>query len=385
MNNVRISHSSLASYRSCPQMFKYSYVDNITSTNDKWAMVKDLGSAVHYGIERAISSLAFDPRLADDVNALVDIAKESSQAWVRNNTEAGRKNFHGEPDLDYYASMSYINETAPQVLELHLPLLKLGTRYRPVWASELGLELRDCDECEEGSQYEDFPMVEYNFSIEDVVMRDGVEETRTIEGIVDAVLYDMQNEVYVLFDWKCRGHMLDEMQVAMDSQMMLYATVLNQLITTEVQIHNVVMYQMLNKLPKPAKLNKDGKPSIAPAFSTWDFWWNSIPEPTRNKLDMAEWYNLMTEPNDAGKTRLHGIEEWVIAVEIPVTTPAMQEVSANTELTIDNIQRSLDNNTWQKRWSAHGCQMCEYKKLCLATRYGADINETIKLGYVTKE
>lgn len=363
---IRFSHSSLSTFRHCPQSFKYSYIDKLESLTDKWGSVKDLGTVIHAGISATIEAVAKDVYIsvAEQVSIAVWAAiKEHESILVED-----RKNYYGERDDDYYVKMRMNRERIPELLKMYIPMLELGTRYIPAWASDFfsGVDSESDD---------DYVLTEFDFVIEDVT--DGV--TTEVEGIIDAVLFDTKSSSYVLFDWKVRGRLLATAQAQMDSQLPLYATVLNE-IADKASVDTAVMFQMLNTPAKPAKLNKDGKPSIAAQASYWDFWWNSIPEPLREKLKQDEWYKVMVEGN-----KLRDRESWVEAVEYAIIPPLMQEIAENTELTIKKIHEAVETDTWLRQYSAHGCEFCQFKNLCLQARTGGDEQFAVDTLYRVKK
>lgn len=385
-NDLRLSHTSLSDFRYCPTKFLYRHVGKLVPKEDKWEMTKDFGSAIHYAIEQVLHYIAEQeiPRVnwatsTIDTNTQVAIAIEAVRSWVIANTdpyrtitdEMGNEVRHTE----YYDGMEQIYNEAPHLVEFLLPHLQLGTRYFPAMLSDFFDPINPDSEVpmyhfgnivpsKDTMGSYDSPIIEFNFEITD-------DTGHTIVGIIDAVLYDRENDAYVLFDWKVRSRILDEVEASMDSQLMLYATIFNQLMDVNMPLSSVCMMQMRNTLPKPAKMNKPSAkgwlPSISPQVSTWDVWWNSIPDDARAKLDEREWQEKML-----GEGRLKTVDYWFAPVTIPVTPISMREVDLNTELTLQQIDTALRTDRWLKLWSAHSCGFCVYKDLCKADRFHGD-------------
>lgn len=380
---IRYSHSAFSTFRHCEKQFDYSYVQKLEANTDKWKAVKDLGTAIHEGIAVVLQTLALAPNMpatSDDILSQVDIATIEAIAKHDELVDKNKKDWAGDRDDQYYTDMAYNREIIPALIEMHIPMMELGSRYRPAMASEFGFNVEDQRDPKLGHAWvkvttDDFPLVEYSFEFDNVTFANNVEAP--IQGIVDAVLYDMKTGHYILFDWKVRGRLLDPVAVGQDFQLPLYATILNAMSKTDARITVATMYQMLKTVPKPAKILKKGNISTASCASHWDFWWNSIAEPQREKMDHDEWYALMV-----GGGKLRDIESWVSAVEVPITANVMQEVSYVTDLTIDRINANLETDSWVSSWlpswSAHGCEFCQFKKLCQARRHGMDEASVIK-------
>lgn len=387
LEQVRFSHSSLASYRHCEKQFYYSYVRGLESNSDKWKSVKDLGTAMHEGIAHLLITLAYEPNLTVD--------QQISEAWTVALTahdklvETERVNWAGERDDDYLAQMAHNREVIPQLMKLYIPMMELGTRYRPAMANELFpcpscggtgevLQLvhfdddpiQPCPDCEETN----IPLVEFEFETKDITV-DG--RTRILQGIVDAVLYDKETGTYILYDWKIRGRLLPDTTVNQDMQLALYATVLNIMAReagSNAYISTTRMYQMLKTPPKPATLTQKNLPSKSACASYFDFWWDSIPEPLRQKLNRMEWVEIMAD-------KLRQREDWVMAVDMPILDSTMEEVSELVEGTLNRIERSALNHDWLPSWGAHSCEFCQFKLLCQTRRNGGDIEMTINEAY----
>jgi hypothetical protein len=297
------------------------------------------------------------------------IAQATTSALVEHDklVDAEKKNYHGERDDDYYAEMAFNRDIIPQLVRLNIPMMELGSRYRVAMKSEFyNLDGED-----------DTPLVEHEFETTDAA-EDGRE--RKITGVVDAVLYDKQTETYILYDWKVRGRLLDPVAVMQDIQLALYATVLNSDAyrnDKDSYISLTRMYQMLKTPPKPAKLKKDGTPSVAKQASYFEFWWNSLPTPFRSKESRSKWEETMSD-------KLRQQEDWVLAVDNPVTWHTMEEVSDVVEGTLNRIESSIHHMDFLATWGAHSCEFCQFKKLCQARRTTGNIEDTVNELYTVK-
>lgn len=407
LTDIRLSHTSLSTYRHCPQQFAYKFVEGLLPKEDRWEVTKDFGSAIHFGIENVLQGLANGEfylngeYLEVDMKAMKEVAEVSVRSWVSANTEEDRTIYSFDAGMEvhhqeYYDGMDYIYNEAPRHLSFLIEHMGLGTRYRPAMFSEFfsashamdlecewcmgtgrddagqGDSKSSCKECDgEGVCYSnDEPIIEYQFSIED-------SSGATITGMIDSIMYDREIGAYTLIDWKCRGNMLDDQKVSMDSQMMLYATVFNQLSDKGAQITQATMYQVRNNPPTSAKMTmhpserktktkKGWLPSTSAQRTTWEIFWDTIPAESRDNLDKAEWFNIM-------EGKLWHVDDWFQPITIPITPHSMMEVDENTTLTLEDIQRDVKRGTYRRLWSSHGCSLCSFKDLCkMEHRYGGN-------------
>jgi len=362
---VRYSHSSLSTFRECEQKFEYAYIHRLESNTDKWAVSRDLGSSIHAGIAKLLEQLYDNPDIP--LQEQIDIV--SRESILEADTYVYKEPEWGTDDLDeYHHTMAIARDTIPELANTIIPQLELGSRYTVAGAYEFGLTT-DLNT----------PLVEYEFVTYDVTP-DGRE--RRIEGIIDAVLVDNTTGDYILYDWKVRGKLLPLQHVVMDMQLPLYATILNGFAFDKglsATIDVVRMYQMLSSPPKPAKLTQKNVPSIQASASYWEFWWESIPYPIRNKLDPSTWYDKMVT---GGKLR--DKSDWIAYEDIPVTGSTSIEVSLMVENTINRIERAIADKYFLPVWGSYNCQTCQYAKLCMARRDGDWVDDVVAEHYHKK-
>ena len=210
-------------------------------------------------------------------------------------------------------------------------------------------------------------MVEYRFEYENFI------------GVVDAIFYDTSLNAHVIVDWKLRRNMAHPMDIQVDGQLQFYAACLNEM---GANIQAAYMWEFRNKIPKPARINKNGTPSIAAQDTTWEVWLNSLPYPLRDNLDQEEWQEVLKE-------KIKGKEEYAIAHEIPIT-PNSSKLALNNarviETMIANAHALLANEYQMPAWlSSFGCRFCEFNKLCASPlQYGDDPTEMIAQHYQQK-
>ena len=211
------------------------------------------------------------------------------------------------------------------------------------------------------------PMVEYSFEFEGFT------------GVVDAIIYDASLKAHVIVDWKLRRTMSHPMDIQVDGQLQFYAACLNKM---GANIQAAYMWEFRNAIPKPARINKNGMPSVAAQDTTWEVWWDSLPYPLPDTLDKAEWQETLT-----GKVK--GKEEYSKAHDIPITPNSSKLAMDNAttiEAMIGNALFDLEQGQQMPAWlSSFGCRFCEFNKLCASPlQYGDDPTEMIAEHYQEK-
>lgn len=295
-NIMAQSYSSLAAYQACPTKYMWAYVYNLQKRETSKNLL--LGKAFHEGVAYAFIT----------GNSLEKVI-EHTKNWAEDDEIA----VHVEGLLRY-----------------HLP--KILARFEPVL----------CDEDQK-------PYIETRFQhpIGDV----------PFVGVVDAILREKSSGDIFLIDWKTRSSSFWPPEALfLDKQLALYAY---QVMKGGIDIDYIGWYQVSTKVPRPAKINKNGLPSVAASLSDWDTWWNSIPEPTRALLNEKEW-----------KLKMEGkLKDSFYAFDYIV---APTDFSSLEEFVKNSVNTLLSDETFYGTMSYNTCKMCDFRELCVARAQGGN-------------
>lgn len=331
----RLSYSSINTFKSCPKKFHWSYVRGIEKREKRTRYAAILGSAVHEGMADWL------------VTGRYDVG-----AWVDQNTEADKMVFdwevnHDVPDTDYYLMMDEIRLTANRILEYQTA--RFPSNYRVAYSGEfMGGELNQ-------------PLVEYEIEFE-------LEEHKYV-GYVDAILYDSNTDTFVPVDFKVRGQFAAPHIRELDTQLPLYAMVLQQIALKP--INRALSYEMRNSVPKEVVINKDGTPSIAAIASTWEAWSLSC-----RKLGI--------DPDkyaDKIKHKLHDEAWYTLTSDIVINDDLLSSVWSEVQDWSDVVASA---EKFPGVYNHMTCQMCPFHKLCHTERYGGDVGVIIERDFVEK-
>lgn len=183
-------------------------------------------------------------------------------------------------------------------------------------------------------------MIENKFNVE-------IEGVRVL-GYIDAIIED-QHGNYVLVDWKTRGQLLDSSQVAMDSQLYVYAYVTQHVLG--IQLDRVCQVQMKTTLPAKPKLIKSGALSKTLGLTT-------------RSVFMNEYRRLDVHVSD--KELLNYSHKFVDESEfLRMSYIDMHRVTPQTNKFIGWVKRIQEDNQMLPVNNAPVCKWCQYTDLCL--------------------
>lgn len=370
VNDRDASWTRMSTFMGCQRKHKLTYVDKLTVIRSTADRALFLGSAFHAGMEAALTQSLYstlyptvEPEYTDRI---VSKALGAARLWLRDNTPEGQLVLDYQtrtevPDVAFYRMMALLEGTVTDMLRYYIPQLKLGTDWVVVTQGEVL-----------GNPKLTAPAIEWEF--------DGFELDTgyAIKGKADAVLRSKDGE-YVLFDWKTRKAIPDDLQAQLDGQLHLYAAVLR---TMGAPITRVVMCQMRTGLPNPARLSTakktEGQPlTEATSYdSTWEMWSQTLPA----GINPAKYENLM-------RPKLKPSSDYLRFVEGLVT----QESSYRALRNALSVMKSIDfaatlGNDVPAVLGSNACQWCPFSRLCAnSLRYGGDLTPVIEEYYLTAD
>lgn len=300
-------------YKQCPRKYKFLHLDGI------------------YPIGKMPSnSLLF----GDIFHLLIanDFLKNHPKAYVMDSwiTSVFQKAGIPENATDHEA-LRQIAMTAEAVLNYAKTQICLGTRYRLVRQSELF----DTDS--------DQWIVEYPLYVDDEKV-----------GIIDAILYDLEQEKYVIVDWKTRYQFSNDNPLQWDIQLLHYAHFVNQ--QSKHPITEVRMIEIRNRAPEPAKLKQDGTPSMAAQTTTYSVWAESLRRHGLNPDDYPEM-------KDKLKTDADYYRELSLTLDSNLVNAHIEEYEMWCE-------RIYQDELFPPNYSSFGCGNCHYNPICQQLKKG---------------
>lgn len=351
---MKFSWSSMQKFIGCPRSFEWSKVYRLRRKGIDDGDARMLGSLVHAGFEKALD-FSFHQTGDYQVSEMVAAGRYGVIAYYNENLKK-------DMPEDYYAYMAMARELALDIVAYQIPQLGIGEKYRVASyhdvfganGSKNSLGVWDKDMAQ-------IPMLEWDFSYD--------WGDHTITGIIDAVLQDLDSGELILVDFKCRRNLIDDGDVIMDGQLPFYATLLSQ--QSIVPIRSTIQWQVAARVPKPAKINKDGTPSVAAIASTPAAWAASL---RALGIDPEKWL-----PQMEGK--LHSDADFSSKVYRPVTETVRREMLHNLDNTITMIELASQTDSYPAAFNAYTCAFCDFKKLCLGRLGGASVEQIIHLDF----
>lgn len=344
------SWSELTTFMSCNRKWELSYVEGLQKKPSREYANRYRGQAFHTGIADFIVHRDIEQAVKKAQSELIDMT-------VLNKLVYSYEDKSYAIDTEYYELMEELRTEVTAILRYQLPLIP--TNYRVVTTGEFFNA--------EG----DAPMIEYRF---DYSSPSG----NIISGFVDAVLHD--GTEYIVVDWKLRKSFPFDEMALIDGQIHLYSAVLNEL-SRHVGGHSItgaIMWQFSTSTPKPARINKDGTPSVAVQDTTWDHWCATLPVGIK-----AEKYEAEIRP------KLKENSDYVRLAVTPITDVSSNQALDNAEGIIEAVtfaRSRLDSGRpLPASLGSHSCQFCDFVKLCsVPFRFGGDATEIIETEYDKK-
>lgn len=340
---MNFSWSTIQKFLNCPRSFEWYKVYRLKRKGIDDGDARMLGSLVHAGFEKALD-FSFHQTGEYQVSEMVAAGRYGVINYYNENLKRGMAE-------DYYAFMATARELALEIVAYQIPQLGIGEKYRVAsnWDVFGGMAATDV------------PMLEHDFKYD--------WGDHTITGIIDAVLQDLDSGELILVDFKCRRNLIDDGDVIMDGQLPFYATLMSQQST--VPIRSTIQWQVAARVPKPAKINKDGTPSVAAIASTPAVWSASL---RALGIDPEKWL-----PQMAGK--LSTDADYSRKVYRPVTDTVRREMMHNLDNTITAIELASQTDSYPAAFNAYTCAFCDFKKLCLGRLGGASVETIIGLDF----
>lgn len=373
---LRVSWSSIQAYLSCPRKYDLSYRARLQRLPSAEHRNMILGSAFHAGIDRALRE-EFDAsvhQISITTPWLVQAAVEEARIYIEQATVVNKR-IPSEAaggalalDFDYYQMLREVSALVVELLEYHLPKIGIGSRYlvpsipdvlagnAPQWLGN-----------------DPVPATEWHFEYP-------LDENTVLSGYIDSILWDTEEEQYVMVDWKTRGVFPYDGVALLDGQLHLYAAVVNDMagyFNGQRPINKIVMYQFRTKTPAPASISKrtnlpnDGAKSYD---TTWEVWCNTLPhgiDPTRYTYMQA----LMKTDAD-----------FQHPVQAAVTQFSCDAALQNVDAAVASMRAAIaSGKPMAAVLSSNGCKWCDFARLCATPlRYGGELDSLIAAYYETK-
>ena len=391
---IHVSHSKLKEL-ACPRAYQHSYPMNLESVQPKKALV--LGNAFHKGLEAALAHSTLVDNTYEERGYVV-LATATGHDYIDSQAAQFEDPNDGSP-----AEMKAIISA---MFRAYIPELQINKRWRVAkyhevfpcdtcgdrgWASCIickggGYDYENdhacvecggtgdtvCTECTAGQH--DEPMLEYYF---DVHIREGI----YARGVIDAVLYDMENEEFVAIDWKTMTNPRTIEELVLDSQVHVYVAVLQHL---GASIDTLAMWEFAKTPPQPAKVTP-AKGAIAKGAqkSTWEVWYNSLSPEHRNQVNSE--FDTWETWADA---KLHPMTDFSNYLEDYLTPKAASAMLDNLVAQGKYIRYIEENELYPAINNAgYGgkCKGCTFRTLCAGVyRYGDDPAPVLAKNYRQK-
>ena len=374
---LRLSWSAMQSFLSCQRKYHLAYHERLERKPSAEHRNLMLGSAVHAGVEAALQ-FVFEADKSQNVwtrDWLTSVSAQAARDYITGNTVQHKvvrdpNSNQILPDHDYYNMLREVELLAVELLRFHIPMLQLGQRY-------LIPTVDDVLSGEPPTYRGETPAIEWHFAVP-------LDDNTTLSGYIDTVLWDTEEQDYILLDWKTRGSFPHDTMALIDGQLHLYAAIVNDLAMEQSgtkPITRVVMYQMRTKTPSPASISKrTGLPNTgAQSYdTTWEYWVATLPKGLANK---AKHYEAEMRP------KMRQNSDYQHPIASVVTDVSSQLALDNARATVASIRAALNSGMpLAAILSSNGCKWCDFMPLCINTlRYGGDARHIIADLYQYKE
>ena len=347
---MSISWSQKVAANKCLRNWELGYVERLERIPGVSHLNRIRGSAFHAAVEAAFRNPSYP------VVAAIDAAT----AYLTSSTILDKQVWDYEfreyrPDTAYYEMMEALKLEMPGLLQYHIPLIGVGTKYRVATFGEIF----------DGSS--DKLLLEYHI--------EGHVADIYVHGYIDAILVDLETGERIITDWKLRQSFERDEVVQVDGQLMFYAALLHR---RGASISKSMQWQFRKKTPSPASISKKTKKPNTGAKTydtTWEHWVNTLPagidpdkyaELMKPKLKDDSYYQKMVETVITDASCALSLEDMAASIEIMEYAKARELFPA--------IQSSMT------------CQYCDFLMLCATPlKHGGDATELIASEYRSKE
>lgn len=370
---LRLSWSAIQSFLSCQRKYDLTYNENLQRKPSAEHRNLVLGSSFHAGLEAALQyTFEVDSeQMAGTETHMITRAIKAARQYIEQSTVLNKEVKDWENggqltrDNDYYNMLGDVTGIVAELLRFHIPLIGLGSRYTvPTIADVLSGE---------PPVYREplLPAIEWHFEY-------SVDADTLLTGYIDSIVWDNDNEEYVMIDWKTRGSFPDDRMAMIDGQLHLYAAVVNQLAYNNsgaTPINKVVMYQMKTKTPSPASIHaKTGVPNTGAASydTTWEYWVATLPKGIKAERYWEVMQHKVKQPTDFQRQ-----------IDAAVTDISSSLALDNIYAAVDSIRAALDSGKpLAAILSSDKCKWCDFVMLCgNVLRYGGEVNSLLNEFY----
>lgn len=330
------------------------------------------GSAFHKGIETALRMAAMGRHTTEQY---VAGAIRDARKYIIETTPSGltTRDAKGNviPDQDYYIAIEDVKQGVAELLRYHIKVLGFGSHFHDRFIVPTISDLAQGGPPVTGPAFMSEPLIEYHFEYP-------LTGSIMLSGYVDAILWDIELQQYVIYDWKTRTQFPFDQYAELDGQLHLYAAIINRLFPAA-DIREVRMYQMLTKPPQPASISKKtGVPNTGAATynTTWEVWCATLPKGLR-----PEQYA------DVMEGKLKTDEDYYRVIALPITEFSSQEAIDNAVYISEMMDGSFRGNLGLPAvLSSHACKFCDFAMLCGgALRYGGDVSSVLTEHFVPRK
>lgn len=363
-----LSWSQLGSYNKCARRWQFEYQHRIEPIPGVDSRSLLIGKLFHAGMAAALEL------------SWLDAGVVQPSRWVRTAQKAVAAVFNTEvpqdvvvwdeqsgskvPNVEFYDMANDAKQTVNAMLEYYIPRIGLNERY--FVASEASLFKKGSDKVS---------LIEWQF--ETAVSLPGVGR-QVFTGFVDAVLYDKQDDVYVIVDWKSRASFPKTAAAQIDGQLPFYLAILRSMkgFKSNVRINTGILWQFKTKTPSPASISvKNGLPNTGAASydTTWDVWVKTLPL----GINPEDYRELMMP-----KLKTHAdFENLVVTVG---TDDVCDEVLDTVAQTVAAMRWSIKTENFPAQINSMGCEYCPFKSICIGRRLSMDVSDTVNRYFRTK-
>ena len=375
---LRLSWSAILAYLKCQRKFELAYGNNLQKIPGAESRALMLGSATHAGVEAALlhnfNTNDSDPYVLVTA-AISGVRKYIQVATIRNKTIYNYEYRTLVPDNEYYMMVREVGKLAEELVRFHVPLIGIGTRYLTASTEDVLQNVPpNTAKLQKGVKLAT-PAIEWNFEYD-------LGENTILTGTVDTVLWSVEDEGYVVVDWKTRGAFPIDSLAMLDGQTHLYAAVINAFAYHYRKVNPikaVAMWQLRTKTPSPASISvKTNLPNTGAASydTTWDYWVETLPA----GIDPEKYRELM-EP------KMKSPDEFQRVLKSVVTEASSALAVENVQVAAESIRAALaTGKALPAILSSDGCKFCDFVPICsTALRYGGDVKSVIDHQYMQRE